>query len=99
MVIAGGLIFYILWYNKFIINYIDLSYFYNNLFFSEFNFFIENSSFDNLLIGSNQIKVIAYSLYTHLSLWLIITSFILLLAMIGPIILCFKSFYACPWPK
>lgn len=99
MVIAGGLIFYILWYNKFIINYIDLSYFYNNLFFSELNFIIENTSFDNLLIGSNQIKVIAYSLYTHLSLWLIITSFILLLAMIGPIILCFKSFYASPWPK
>ena len=100
IVIIGGLIFYIL-LNKIFINYIDIQYLYNNLFFSELsfiaaplelNFIIEKTSIDNLLIGSNQIKVIGYSLYTHLSLWLIITSFILLLAMIGPIILCFKSF-------
>jgi NADH-ubiquinone oxidoreductase chain 6 len=37
---------------------------------------------------SNQILGLGYSLYTNLSLWLIIIGLILLLAMIGPIILC-----------
>jgi NADH-ubiquinone oxidoreductase chain 6 len=57
--------------------------------------------YNNIIIGSqnlwdtqvsietcNQISGLGYSLYTNLSLWLIIVGLILLLAMIGPIILC-----------
>lgn len=93
-IILGASIFIFIFYN------IDLNIININLF--DYingieNIIIEkttqhNKSWDNLLICSNQIKVIGYSLYTHYSLWLFITSFILLLAMIGPIIICFKSF-------
>lgn len=45
---------------------------------------------ENNLFYLSQIKFIGYNLYTYYSLWLILISFILLLAMIAPIILCLK---------
>ncbi|PIA12840.1 NADH-ubiquinone/plastoquinone oxidoreductase [Coemansia reversa NRRL 1564] len=47
---------------------------------------------DTLLPNTNQIKIIAYSLYTNYAFWLIIMSLNLLLAMIGPIALCFNAY-------
>nr|YP_203329.1 NADH dehydrogenase subunit 6 [Zancudomyces culisetae]AAW49496.1 NADH dehydrogenase subunit 6 [Zancudomyces culisetae] len=62
--------------------YLDLSYINNN----------KNiiSGINNIYFYSSNIKLIGYCLYTTHCLWLILISFILLLAMIGPIILCLK---------
>lgn len=46
---------------------------------------------DNLYRNLNQIETIGIGLYTCYSLWFILSSVILLLAMVGPIVLCLKS--------
>lgn len=46
---------------------------------------------DNLYVNMNQIETIGIGLYTSYSLWFILSSVILLLAMVGPIILCLKT--------
>lgn len=52
-----------------------------------FNPVIADSSFTTFL----QIESIGQALYTNLAIWLMITSIILMLAMIGPILLCLRS--------
>lgn len=52
-----------------------------------FNPVIADSSFTTFL----QIESIGQALYTNLALWLMITSIILMLAMIGPILLCLRN--------
>jgi NADH-ubiquinone oxidoreductase chain 6 len=64
--------------------YIFPTTFYNNIIIGSQNLWDTQISIET----SNQILGLGYSLYTHLSLWLIIIGLILLLAMIGPIILC-----------
>jgi NADH-ubiquinone oxidoreductase chain 6 len=41
-----------------------------------------------------QIEALGQGLYTYGSLWLLLASVILLLAMLGPIVLCLRSFNA-----
>lgn len=53
--------------------------------------FITSSNWDNNLIEINHVSSIGSTLYTNYNIWLIITSFILLLAMIGAIIITLKD--------
>ena len=46
---------------------------------------------DNKIVSFQQIESIGHSIYTIYTIWFIVGSAILLLAMIGPIILCLKS--------
>lgn len=46
---------------------------------------------DQLFTNFLQIESIGQGLYTYGSLWLLLTSIILLLAMLGPIVLCLRS--------
>lgn len=50
-------------------------------------FYVSGNSWDNNLINNTQISSIGNILYTNYSIWLIITSIILLLAMVGAIII------------
>jgi NADH-ubiquinone oxidoreductase chain 6 len=53
-------------------------------------FFTSSSDWPGNLIETNHISNIGNILYTNYNIWLIITSFILLLAMIGAIIITIK---------
>jgi NADH-ubiquinone oxidoreductase chain 6 len=67
---------------------------YNNL--NGFNtdkndlFFITSKIWDGNLAESNHITAIGNIMYTNYSIWLIIASFILLLAMVGAIVITIK---------
>lgn len=54
-------------------------------------FFVSGNIWDNNLINNTQISSIGNILYTNYSIWLIITSIILLLAMVGAIIITLKK--------
>ena len=54
-------------------------------------YFTTSSSWDNNLMEINHVSSIGNILYTSHNIWLIITSFILLLAMIGAIIITIKK--------
>lgn len=62
----------------------------NNFYNNDFSFATSNS-WDNNLIEINHISSIGNILYTSHSVWLIITSFILLLAMVGAIVITIKN--------
>ena len=71
-------------YNKtesiyFLKNDIDLTLNFNNLIW------------DNKIVSFQQIEAIGHSFYTSYAIWFFLASAILLLAMIGPIVLCLKS--------
>ena len=53
-------------------------------------FFVTSSSWDGNLIETSHISSIGNILYTSHSIWLILASFILLLAMIGAIVITIK---------
>ena len=53
-------------------------------------FFITSKIWDGNLAESNHITAIGNIMYTNYSIWLIITSFILLLAMVGAIVITIK---------
>ena len=61
------------------------------LFLNEYNnnniYYVTSNNWDNKLIEINDITSIGNILYTNYWLWLIITSIILLLAMIGTILI------------
>lgn len=66
----------------------------------EFNYFIQNkqtlalasaSNWDTTLVDSTDITSIGNIMYTSYSIWLVITSIILLLAMIGAIVITIKQ--------
>ena len=46
---------------------------------------------DNEIVSFTHIQAIGQGLYTYGSIWLILVSFVLLLGMVGPIVLCLKS--------
>lgn len=50
-----------------------------------------NLIWDNKIVSFQQIEAIGHSFYTNYAIWFFLASAILLLAMIGPIILCLKS--------
>jgi NADH-ubiquinone oxidoreductase chain 6 len=54
-------------------------------------FFASSNDWNGNLVDINQISNIGTILYTSYNLWLIITSFILLLAMVGAIIITIKK--------
>jgi len=54
-------------------------------------FFISSKSWDSNLVEINHIGSIGNIMYTNYNLWLIITSLILLLAMVGAIIITIKQ--------
>ena len=56
-------------------------------------YYVSNLSWDKYLIEFSHIKSIGNILYTNYSIWLIITSLILLLAMVGSIIITIKPQY------
>ena len=66
--------------NNILINNIDMN---NNIVFFTANPIIADTNFNNFL----QIQSLGHNLYTFGSIWLIITSLILLLAMIAPLFL------------
>jgi NADH-ubiquinone oxidoreductase chain 6 len=51
---------------------------------------VSHSNWDNVFVSMDQINSIGQVLYTSHALFLIVASMILLLAMIGPIVLCLK---------
>jgi NADH-ubiquinone oxidoreductase chain 6 len=53
-------------------------------------FFITSKIWDGNLAESNHITAIGNIMYTNYSIWLIIASFILLLAMVGAIVITIK---------
>jgi NADH-ubiquinone oxidoreductase chain 6 len=60
-------------------------------------FFVTTSIWDSNLLESSHITSIGNVIYTSHSIWLILTSVILLLAMIGAIILVIKSKEGTPY--
>jgi len=54
-------------------------------------FYVSSNTWDNNLIESSHIITIGNTLYTNYFIWLIITSIILLLAMIGAIIITIRT--------
>jgi len=69
--------------NKMINNMINIS--------NEKLFFVTSGTWDGMLIENTQIASIGNIMYTSHFLWLIITSIILLLAMVGAIVITLKS--------
>lgn len=75
---------------------------YNNLlpntktdFFYNFSniFFVSSNNWDNKLVDTLDITSIGNVMYTSYSIWLLITSIILLLAMVGSIVITIKQKY------
>jgi NADH-ubiquinone oxidoreductase chain 6 len=73
---------------------------YNNLslytesnfsFFNGFIFFVSSNNWDNIIVDVLDITSIGNIMYTNYSIWLIITSIILLLAMVGSIVITIKQ--------
>lgn len=60
---------------------------YNEFNFKQDIFFVSGNIWDKNLMNNTQISSIGNVLYTNYSIWLIITSLILLLAMVGAIII------------
>lgn len=58
---------------------------------SNVNLMFPSNSFDATFNYVSQVQSLGISLYTYGSMWLIVLSFILLLAMLGPIALCLRS--------
>jgi NADH-ubiquinone oxidoreductase chain 6 len=52
--------------------------------------FVSHSNWDNVFVSLDQINSVGQVLYTSHVLFLVIASMILLLAMVGPIVLCLK---------
>lgn len=52
--------------------------------------FVSYSNWDNVFVSLDQINSVGQVLYTSHALFLVIASMILLLAMVGPIVLCLK---------
>jgi NADH-ubiquinone oxidoreductase chain 6 len=80
------------------INHIIYNLSFNNIKFFSINntknneiFFTNSNDWNGNLIDTNHISNIGNILYTNYNLWLIITSFILLLAMTGAIIITIKQ--------
>jgi len=104
-IILGGLFLIIIYqifnklniFNNLFISLFDQINFFSNsskeIYFSNFleTFNNFNNLWDNSFNYFDQISSIGLTLYTTYSLWFIIGSCILLLAIIGPIILCLKS--------
>ena len=99
-------IFQILPYNNAIFNnYPNLKNIFYNIYLNQYNkkvnlntysegiHFVTSKTWDGALIEQNHITSIGNVLYTNYNIWLILTSFILLLAMVGSIIVSsgFKS--------
>ncbi len=80
--------FYYIW------NYFNLNYLYNlnnnELYKGEISF-VSSNIWDGNLSETNHITGIGNIMYTNYSIWLIITSIILLLAMVGAIIITIKQ--------
>nr|QGI24517.1 NADH dehydrogenase subunit 6 [Cryptococcus sp. (in: basidiomycete fungi)] len=57
---------------------------------SDVNMAFANINADNAFSSHIQIEAIGQGLYTYASVWLLLASFILLLAMVGPIALCLR---------
>lgn len=57
---------------------------------SDVNMAFANINADNAFSSHIQIEAIGQGLYTYGSVWLLLASFILLLAMVGPIALCLR---------
>jgi NADH-ubiquinone oxidoreductase chain 6 len=55
------------------------------------NFYVISNLWDGNIIEMNHIKSIGSILYTYFNIWLILTSFILLLAMTGAIVITIKK--------
>ena len=65
-------------WNNFNINYIN-------------NFYVISNLWDGNILEADHIKSLGSILYTYFNIWLILTSFILLLAMTGAIIVTIKK--------
>ena len=69
--------------------------FINNIFFNNYEndkiYFVTVNNWDNNLLETNHISSIGNIMYTNYSIWLLITSIILLLAMIGTIVITIKQ--------
>jgi NADH-ubiquinone oxidoreductase chain 6 len=96
-------LFQLLPYNITILNnYTNISNYllYNNILFSRLGkqdtmfkeiYFVTSKSWDGNLIENSHITSIGNIMYTNYSIWLIITSYILLLAMVGAIVITIKQ--------
>ncbi len=76
--------------------YVIFTYFgemYSNYIISDYNYllYISAQSWDGFLIQTDHITTIGNIMYTYNNIWLIITSFILLLAMVGSIVITIKQ--------
>jgi NADH-ubiquinone oxidoreductase chain 6 len=70
--------------------YSDIMYTWNSLFSNELSF-VTSYTWDSKLAETFHITSIGNIIYTNYPLWLIITSIILLLAMIGSILITIKG--------
>jgi NADH-ubiquinone oxidoreductase chain 6 len=62
-----------------------------NIYNSDNIYFVTNQTWDSNLIENSHISSIGNIMYTNYNMWLIITSFILLLAMVGAIVITIKQ--------
>jgi NADH-ubiquinone oxidoreductase chain 6 len=56
-------------------------------------FFVSSNNWDNYIVDIIDITSIGNVMYTNYSIWLLITSVILLLAMVGSIVITIKQKY------
>jgi NADH-ubiquinone oxidoreductase chain 6 len=56
-------------------------------------FFVSSNNWDSNLVDTTDITSIGNVMYTNYSIWLLITSIILLLAMVGSIVITIKQKY------
>ena len=86
---------YIIWpilpnnINKSLYDYMQNIIFYSKNY--NYKSYVTSSNWDNNLIENNHITSIGNIMYTGYSIWLIITSIILLLAMVGAIVITIKQ--------
>ena len=80
--------------NSYFTNLLNTIYLNNNILFNTNNnniFFITSQIWDGNLMESTHITTVGNIIYTYYSMWLIIVSFILLLAMVGSIVITIKQ--------
>jgi NADH-ubiquinone oxidoreductase chain 6 len=73
-------------FNSILFSSVNSNYFYNEL-----NITLNPIIADSTIVSFTQIEAVGHLIYTYTSIWLIITSMILLLSMIGPIFLHVKQ--------
>ncbi len=100
LIITVIFLFYYIFFKLLLNNNLDIYMIFNffenmylNYVVSDYNslFFVSSQIWDGVLMQTDHITTIGNVMYTYNSIWLIMTSFILLLAMVGSIVITIKQ--------